>query len=123
MPKSKETEEAPAEAGDILLKWTGPEHVREVRRADLGEYPESETVLTWDASNNFVCSMGLTEDEVQVLARSGGAWAIVEESSAESEEEEEPKIELPTVVETQVQNLQNQGEQVDATDESASDQA
>jgi hypothetical protein len=116
MAKAKEVQEAPAEPGDILLKWTGTEHVREVQRSDLGELPESETVLTWDESNNFISPTGLTEDEVQVLARSGGSWAIVEESSAESEQEEEPKVELPTVsqpIETQ--------EGVDP--ESSSDQA
>lgn len=98
---------ADEETGDIQLQYSGLEHVREVRRADLGVYPDSETVLTWDASNNFISPTKLQEDEVQVLARSGGSWAVVtEESSATAEEEgsDQEKIELPTVsapIETQ----------------------
>lgn len=120
-----EQAEQPAEtpSGDILLKFSGGEHVREVRRADLGVYPDSDEVLTWDASNNFISPVKLTEDEVQTLARSGGNWAVVTEESSTTSEEEEPKIELPTVVESHVQDLQNQGDRVDSTDESASGQA
>jgi hypothetical protein len=105
-----EKTEAPAESGDVLLQYSGGEHVREVRRADLGVYPDSEQVLTWDTSNNFICRTKLTEEEVQVLARSGGSWAVVTEESSAASEEEEPKIELPTVT-------------VERSTESASDQA
>jgi|SRR5215471_13026392 len=96
-------------AGDTLLKYSGVEHVRDVRRGDLGVYPDDDEMLTWDASNNFVCPTKLTEEEVQVLARSGGSWAVVTEESSAASEEEEP-IELPTV-------------EVAPTDESSSDQA
>ena len=96
MPKAKAEEKAVKEEGDILLQYSGNEHVREVQRSDLETYPESETVLTWDESNNFISPVGLTEDEVQVLARSGGSWAVVTEETSTAPVEEEP-IELPTV--------------------------
>lgn len=92
MPKAKEVNEG----GDILLQFTGFEHVREVMRRDLEEYPDSEEVLTWDASNGFICPVKLTEAEVQVLARSGGSWAVVTEESSTAPAEDE-FIELPTV--------------------------
>ena len=106
MPKAKAASpEETKEEGDILLQFSGLEHVREVQRSDLGTYPDSETVLTWDSSNNFISPVGLTEEEVQVLARSGGAWAVVTEESSTAPEEDEPEnIELPTVsqpIETQ----------------------
>ena len=97
MPKAKVADkEEVKEEGDILLQYSGLEHVREVQRSDLETYPESETTLTWDASNNFISPVGLTEDEVQVLARSGGSWAVVTEESSTAPEEDE-HIELPTV--------------------------
>lgn len=110
--QNEQAEEKQPEAGDILLKFSGAEHVREVRRADLGVYPDSEEVLTWDASNDFINPTKLTEEEVQVLARSGGNWAVVTEESSTAPEEDESKIKLPTVAAPP-----------QATDESSSDQA
>ena len=109
MADDKAMEELQALPGDTLLKYLGLEHVREVRRGDLEAFPDSDEVLTWDASNNFVNPTKLTEEEVQVLARSGGSWAVVTEESSTESEEEEP-IELPTVAAA-------------PTDESSSDQA
>lgn len=91
MPK---TEKAPE---GVRLQYSGLEHVREVRRSDLGVHPDSDEVLTWDASNNFICPTELTEEEVQVLARSGGAWAVVTEESSTAPEDESQPIDLPTV--------------------------
>jgi hypothetical protein len=61
----------------------------------LGVHEDSDEVLTWDQSNNFICPVELDEEEVQVLARSGGSWAVVTEESSTAPEEPE-KIELPT---------------------------
>jgi len=99
MPKAKAApkpeEEVEQEEGDILLHYGGVEDVREVNRKDLLTYPDSETVLTWDASNSFVSPVKLTEDEVQVLARSGGSWSVVT-GEFPTPESEEPIV-LPTV--------------------------
>lgn len=82
--------------GNIHLKWTGFDMgVREVTRAELGVFPESEEVLTWDASNRFISPIGLTEEEVQVLAQSGGGWAIIEDYPEPDQEAREP-VEIPT---------------------------
>jgi hypothetical protein len=86
------------------LHYGGTEHVREVQRSDLGVHPDSDETLTWDASNSFISPVDLEEEEIQVLARSGGAWAVVTEESSTAPEEPE-QIELPTVsapIETQV---------------------
>ena len=79
-----------------ILKYNGIEHVREVQRSDLGVNLDSDETLTWDKSNNFICPVELDDEEVQVLARSGGSWAIVEGQEEPTEEAPEP-IELPTV--------------------------
>jgi len=112
--KTQEKESLP---GDIRLKFSGLEHVREVRRGDLGVHPDSDEVLTWNASNNFISPVGLTEEEVQRLAGSGGNWAVVTEESSTapetSESQDEKKIDLPTYTEPAP---------ADSTDESSSDE-
>lgn len=80
----------------IRLKWTGPEHVREVRRADLGVHPDSEETLVWDASNNW--TVEVEEAEAEFLHRgSGGTWARVleEETSDDPNTEDEPLPVIP----------------------------
>lgn len=103
MPKAKseteeevEEEETEETSSKVRLKYGGIEHVREVQRSDLGVHPDSDEVLTWDASNNFISPVELEEEEVQALARSGGAWAVVTEESSTAPEEDE-HIDLPTV--------------------------
>jgi hypothetical protein len=121
---AKKSEDTPEEAGDILLMWRGPEHVRELQRSDLGVYPESETLLSWNPENNHISPVGLTEDEVQVLARGGGNWALVTEeflASLEVEQKVEP-VELPVAQPIETQE-ENPAAQVDVIDESASEQA
>jgi hypothetical protein len=91
MPKKEDA------ADNVRLQFSGLEHVREVRRSDLGVFPESDEVLTWSRDNNFICPVELTPQEVQVLAGSGGSWAVVTEESSTAPEEEQAEIELPTV--------------------------
>jgi len=89
-------------ADSVRLQYSGLEHVREVRRSDLGVFPDSDEMLTW------------SREEVQVLARSGGNWAVVMEESSTAPEEDQPNIELPTVT-VAVDD--------ESTDDQASDQA
>jgi hypothetical protein len=80
----------------MRLKFTGPEHVREVHRAALGVHPDSEETFVFDASNNFICEVD--EDEAMVLHRgSGGTWARVLEGTSTDPDEEAEVGELPVV--------------------------
>jgi len=101
-------------ADSVRLQYSGLEHVREVRRSDLGVFPDSDEMLTWSRDNSFICPVELTQEEVQVLARSGGNWAVVMEESSTAPEEDQPNIELPTVT-VAVDD--------ESTDDQASDQA
>jgi hypothetical protein len=80
----------------MRLKFTGPESVREVQRSALGVNPDSDEVLVFDESNNYICEVD--EEEAMALHRgSGGTWARVTEGTSEEPEEEAEDDELPVV--------------------------
>lgn len=66
----------------MKVMWTGPEHVRSLRRGDLGIDPSDDSELVWNADTRF--TQEVTDEEFAILKKIGGSWAVVEESEDES---------------------------------------
>lgn len=63
------------------VMWQGPEHVRVIRRGDLGVHPEDDSELVWSAETHF--TQEVDDAEYDALKNAvGGNWALVVEDEA-----------------------------------------